>query len=318
MAGAAQGSCSQTALMIVHSASVSSIVRFGMDEQLSLVIELYSCKDVNTIFYSCRALGTGLPTKPEDALQMDGTNDGHKKAQKAQKHAALVLFVAHGFTVCSNRISIPFCTGRRPGLHCASPACRRIAPRVPARSRTSARDRGAGSRWAMGPDGRDTFLFSSANCREFSRISGSRQIRVSSGWYSLPDEESKRFVRIRLQPLGKAGQRKGEQALDFGAGERRGAGPWRAGIVFAPGAFDARIQLRPARGDQLAHLPAGQSFAAGEVVEAGSVLRHELPNRARRDHCRQRRAEFVHKQVQRPAGLPGAAHLLIKAAIARG
>src|SRR6266542_3180424 len=102
MAGAAQGSCSQTALMIVHSASVSSIVRFGMDEQLSLVIELYSCKDVNTIFYSCRALGTGLPTKPENALQMDGTNDGHKKAQK---HAALVLFVAHGFTVCSNRIS---------------------------------------------------------------------------------------------------------------------------------------------------------------------------------------------------------------------
>src|SRR5439155_8410657 len=106
------------------------------------------------------------------------------------------------------------------------------------------------------------------------------------------------------------------QLPDFGAIERGVGGAWRADVVVARGWFDARVELRPARGDQLADLPAGQTLAAGEMIKAGLVLGGEFPNRPRRDDRRHRTAIFIREQVQPASGLPGAAHLFVEAAIA--
>src|SRR5215469_6929606 len=52
MAGAVQGSLSQTALMMVHSASVSSVSGFDMGASI-----LYSCRGVKGNLYKCKAVG---------------------------------------------------------------------------------------------------------------------------------------------------------------------------------------------------------------------------------------------------------------------
>src|SRR5213594_417244 len=54
MDGAAHGSFSQTALMIAHSASVSSMTCFGMPKRLTTFIGLYICRGVNKILYRCK------------------------------------------------------------------------------------------------------------------------------------------------------------------------------------------------------------------------------------------------------------------------
>jgi hypothetical protein len=50
-------------------------------------------KKCDSFFEMNHKPGAKLLTKLEDALQVDGMNDCHKKAQKAQKHPAFVIFV---------------------------------------------------------------------------------------------------------------------------------------------------------------------------------------------------------------------------------
>src|SRR5947209_19786050 len=69
-------------------------------------------------------------------------------------------------------------------------------------------------------------------------------------------------------------------------------------------------------GEELPDLPAGQPFAASQVIEAGLVLRDQRPNRFRSDSGGNGAAELVGEQLKRFARLPSQANLLGEAAIA--
>src|SRR6266498_4155116 len=89
-----------------------------------------------------------------------------------------------------------------------------------------------------------------------------------------------RFNRVCGQPFAQTGQGEREESLDLRAIQGGVGRPGRAGVILARGRLETRIEPRPARGDELAHLPARQALAACEVIKAGFALRGELPNRA--------------------------------------
>src|SRR5882724_2914366 len=124
------------------------------------------------------------------------------------------------------------------------------------------------------------------------------------------------LIRICHQPFAQAGQRERQELLDFRAIQGSVWRPGRAVVILARGRLEMRIELRPARSDELAHLPTRQALNAREVIEAGLALRDQFPNRARRYDRGHGRAKFIDEQLQRFSRLPGAAHLFVESAIA--
>ena len=94
-----------------------------------------------------------------------------------------------------------------------------------------------------------------------------------------------RFIGVCHQPFSQAGQEERQELLDFHAIQGCVGRPGRAGVILARGRLETRIELRPARSDELANLPARQALAAREVIQPGFALRDEFPNGARRYGC---------------------------------
>src|ERR1039458_7410992 len=108
---------------------------------------------------------------------------------------------------------------------------------------------------------------------------------------------SKRFARICREPPGQTGQWNGQYLLDFGDVQRCVQRARRTGKIFRRAWCDFRIELRPARRDELADLPARKFFRACNVEQPGALLIHQFPNRARRLAGKNRAAKFVREQI---------------------
>ena len=77
---------------------------------------------------------------------------------------------------------------------------------------------------------------------------------------------------MRSEPFGQTGQSKRKQLLNPGAIQRRIRRPRRPPVIPQKTRLKAGIKLRPAGGEQLAELPAGEPFAAGKMIKTRLVL----------------------------------------------
>ena len=91
-----------------------------------------------------------------------------------------------------------------------------------------------------------------------------------------------------------------------------------AGVILERAALEFGIELGPAFGEELADLPAGKAFAAGNVVEAGQVAGGEFPDGARGSGHGNGAAKFIGEKGERFALLPGAADFLVEGTVASG
>ena len=60
--------------------------------------------------------------------------------------------------------------------------------------------------------------------------------------------------------------------MDFGAVQGSIRRPGRTLILEQGFRFEARVEMRPAGGEKLAELPAGEAFAASQVIESRPIL----------------------------------------------
>src|SRR6185369_11432775 len=129
---------------------------------------------------------------------------------------------------------------------------------------------------------------------------------------------SKRLVVICFQPFRQTGQRKGKQFLDLRTTQRSVGGPRGALIFFPRTGFDSGIQLRPARGNELANLPAREPFTPGDMVNTWLIFCDKLPDRSGGDFGRNGTTKFIGEKFERFAGLPRAAQLFVETALTSG
>ena len=139
------------------------------------------------------------------------------------------------------------------------------------------------------------------------------------GWFASIREirVSKRFARICREPPGQTGQWNGQYLLDFGDVQRRVQRARRAGTICRQARCDFWIELRPARRNEPADLPARKFFRAGNVEQPGASLIHHFPNRARRLAGKNRAAKFVREQIHPLPRLPCEPQVFVETAIAR-